>query len=142
MKAERPGLALVENTTIRPDQVESIRPSGIGRLDLVIETIEHCRKLDAEFSHASAGDRSAFSLVLGTGEEHLIADITLHLPDIGGVGLKNVDRIEVGLALILLRQFVQGGNLPPEGRSSVAAKDQHDGSLRPQGAEFYWGFVF
>jgi len=138
MKAEGPGLALVQNTTIRPDQIESIRPSGIGGFDLVIEAIDHRRKFDAEFSHAGAGDRSAFGLVLGTSEENLIADITLHLPYIGGVGLKNVDRVKVDFALVLLRQFVQGGNLPPERRSSIAAEDQHHRSFRPQGAEFYW----
>jgi hypothetical protein len=138
MKAERSGLALVQNTTIRPDQVKSIRPSGIGGLDLVIEAIDHRRKLNTEFSHAGAGDRSAFSLVLWTGEEHLIANIALHLPYIRWVSLKNVNRVEGSLALVLLRQFVQGGNLPPKGWSSIAAEDQHHRSFRPQRAELYW----
>jgi hypothetical protein len=142
MKAEGTRFALVQNTTVGPDQVKSIRPSGIGGLDLVIEAIDHRRKLDAEFAHARAGDRSAFGLVFWTSEEDFVADIALHLPDVGWVGLKNIDRVKVRLALVLLRQFVQGGNLPPKGRSSIAAENQHHRSFRPKGAEFYWGFVF
>ena len=131
MKSERPGLALVKNTTIRPDQIESIRPSGIGGLDLVIEAIDHCRKFDAELAHASAGDRGAFSFVLWARKKNFVADVALHCPYVGGVRLKNVDRIKVDFALVLLRQFIQGGNLPPKGRSSIAAENQHDGSFRP-----------
>jgi hypothetical protein len=131
MKAEGPGLALVHNSTICPDQVKPVRPACVRSLNLIVKAIDHCGKFDAEFSHASAGDRSAFGLVLGTGEEHLIADITLHLPHIRWVGLKNVNRVKVRLAFVLLRQFVQGGNLPPEGRSSIAAEDQHHWSFGP-----------
>ncbi len=42
------------------------------------------------------------------------------------MGLKNVNGVETDLALVLLGELVQGGNLPPKGRSGIAAKDQDD----------------
>ena len=43
--------------------------------------------------------------------------------------LFDVDDVESGAVAITAVQIVEGGNLPPEGRSSVAAEDQHDGAL-------------
>jgi hypothetical protein len=51
------------------------------------------------------------------------------------MGLKNVNGIEVDLALVLLGKFVQGGNLPPKRRSRVAPEDQHDRPVRPEGRQ-------
>jgi hypothetical protein len=39
---------------------------------------------------------------------------------------KNVDSVEVYLAAKLLSELVQGGNLPPKRRSSVAAKNENN----------------
>jgi len=50
----------------------------------------------------------------------------LHLPNVGRMGLKDIDRVKIDLALVLLRKLVQGGNLPPKSRSHVAAEDEHD----------------
>jgi hypothetical protein len=38
---------------------------------------------------------------------------------------QDIDRVERNLASILFIQLVEGGNLPPEGRSGVAPKHQH-----------------
>ena len=103
MKSERSGLALIQNAAIVADQVKSVRPAAISGLDLIIEAIDHCGKLDAELAYASSGDRGAFRLVLGTRKKNLVANIALHLPDVGGMGLKNVDGVEIDLALVLLR---------------------------------------
>jgi hypothetical protein len=55
---------------------------------------------------------------------------------------QNVDREESNLAVVVVEELVQGGYLPPEGRSSVAAKDEHDGRLRGECGEFHAiGFV-
>jgi hypothetical protein len=43
------------------------------------------------------------------------------------MGFQDVHRIERDLVAIFLVQLVQGGNLPPEGRSGVAAENEHDG---------------
>jgi hypothetical protein len=48
------------------------------------------------------------------------------------MGLKDIDRVEIDLSLVLLRKLVQGGNLPPERRSSVAAEDEHHWPVLPK----------
>jgi hypothetical protein len=47
------------------------------------------------------------------------------------VSFKDIDSVKINLAFVLVRQFVQGGNLPPKGRSSIAAEHQDDRLLRP-----------
>jgi hypothetical protein len=49
-----------------------------------------------------------------------------------GRGFKDVDGVEINLALELLGQFVQGGNLPSKGRSSKAAEDENSRLIAPK----------
>jgi hypothetical protein len=46
--------------------------------------------------------------------------------------LENVDHQKGDLVLVLVVELVQAGNLPPEQRSSIAAKDQNHGLPRIQ----------
>ncbi len=48
------------------------------------------------------------------------------LPDVAGVRLNDVDDKERDPIAVLVVKLVQGGNLPPERRSGIAAKDEHD----------------
>jgi hypothetical protein len=43
------------------------------------------------------------------------------------VGLGDVDNKESNLVLVLIVELVESGNLPPEGRSGVTAKDEDYG---------------
>ena len=40
--------------------------------------------------------------------------------------LEDVDGVERDLIFVLIVELVEGRNLPPEGRSGVAAKDEDD----------------
>ena len=52
--------------------------------------------------------------------------------------LGNVDDKKRGLISVLLVKFVEGGNLPPERRSSVASENEdYRLMLRGQGCELY-----
>jgi hypothetical protein len=42
------------------------------------------------------------------------------------VSLLNIDHEEFRPVLVLPIKLVEGGNLPPEGRSGVTAEDEHD----------------
>jgi hypothetical protein len=132
MKPEWSRLALIENTIIGCDQIHAVRPSGVGGLNLVVEAIDNSGKLDAQFPHAFASYRSALFLVAGATEQDLIPNVALHLPYIRRMSLQDVDRVEINLALVLLGQFVQGGNLPPKRWSRIAAEDENDGLICPQ----------
>jgi hypothetical protein len=61
----------------------------------------------------------------------LITHIALHLPHVSWMRLKDVDRVEIDLTLELLRQLVQGGNLPPKRRSGVAPEYKNDRPVCP-----------
>jgi hypothetical protein len=102
MKAEWSWLALIENATIGCDQVHTVRPSGVGGLHLVVEAIDDSGKFDAQSAHTGTRYRGALFLVAGAAEQHLIPNIALHLPHVGGMGLQDVDRVEINLALVPL----------------------------------------
>ena len=102
MKSEWSWLALIENAIIGCDQIHAVRPSGVGGLNLVVKAIDDGGKLDAQFPHARTGYRGALFLIAGATEEHLIPNIALHLPYVGGMSLQDVDRIETNVALVLL----------------------------------------
>jgi hypothetical protein len=92
---------------------------------MVFEAVDNRGKLDAQFAHARAGDVRAFVITLGTVEDDRIPDVALHLPYIAGVCFEDVNRVKRNLLAVLLVEFVEGRNLPPEGRSGIAAKDQY-----------------
>jgi hypothetical protein len=137
MKTERARFALVKYTPIRRDQVKAIRPTSIRRLHLVIEAIDQRRKLDSELTYASSRNRCPLGLILGTCKQHSILDIRLHLPNVRGMCLEDINRVERNSVFVLIGQLVQSGNLPPEWRSCVAAKYQHHRFRLPQRAKLH-----
>jgi hypothetical protein len=132
MKSEWSRLALIEHAVIGSDQIHPVGPSGVGNLNLVVEAIDNGGKFDAQCPYALPRYRSAFFLIAGTTKQHLVLNIALHFPYVRGMSLQDVDRVEVNFALVSLGQFVQGGNLPPKRRSSIATEDQNDRLLSPQ----------
>jgi len=122
MKSEWPGFAFIENTT-GCDQIHSIRPASVCGLNLIVEAIDESGKFDPQPPHACTSYRSTLLLVAWAAEQYIILHIALHLPHVGGMSFENVDGVEVNLTLVLVSQFVEGGNLPPKGRSSKAAED-------------------
>jgi hypothetical protein len=132
MEAKRASFALEHNASAAVDQIEAIRPASVRRLHLIIQTIYERGELDFQASYTGARYRYALGHVARTAKQHLIPDVALHLPYIRRMGLKDVDRVEIDLSLVLLRKLVQGGNLPPERRSSVAAEDENDWPLLPK----------
>ena len=140
MKPERAGFAFVADATAPLDEVQAVRPSGIGSFNPVVEAIDDGRELDSQLAHASSRYRGTFLLIAGTPEKHLVANIALHVPDVSGVRFENIDSVEINLALVLLGELIQGGNLPPKGRSSVTAEYQHDRFISPKGRQLHRGF--
>ncbi len=77
----------------------------------------------------------AFVVVPGAGEDDLVLEIALGLPDVAGMRFDDVNNQEGDALAVLIIELVEGGNLPPEGRSSVAAEDEHDGLVGRQRRE-------
>jgi len=51
---------------------------------VIIETIDHSAKLNAEFWEAGARYGRAITLILGTGEDHVVSDVALDPPNVAG----------------------------------------------------------
>jgi hypothetical protein len=124
MKAEWARFALVEDAASRSDQVQPVRPPGIGSLNAIVESVDQRRELDSEFAYARASHVETFILAFGAGKHHVIAYVGLHLPHVGRVCLKDINRVKRNLVLVLLCKLVQGGNLPPKWRSGIASEDK------------------
>jgi hypothetical protein len=125
-EAEGAGTGFVGDAAVAINYVEAVGPAGVVAFSRVLEIVEHGRKFDAELDDAELAHLGALVLIFGRGENYVVVDIVRILPDVGGVRFANVNRIELDLIFIFRVQVVEGGNLPPEWRSSVAAKNEDD----------------
>ena len=109
----------------RIDQINAIRPCCVCLLRGVAKFIQERGNLYSQLAHASASNEGSLLFTFGTGKHDLVLDIALHLPHIAGMRFRNVDNQERDLISILLVELVEGGSLPPEGRSGVTSEDEH-----------------
>jgi hypothetical protein len=114
---------------MRVDQIEPVRPAGIGLFRGIAEFVEHSGKLYPKFPDASSGDKCPFFFCLRTGKNNLVLDIALHLPHVAGMCFSDVHNQEGNAPSILLVKLIKGRNLPPERGSGVAAEYQNHGLL-------------
>lgn len=135
VEAEGTGFAFIDDAALLIDEVEAVGPAGVSLLGRVIEVIEDGRELDAEFADAGVGDFAALVEVAGAGEDDTVFDIALRLPDVAGMRLEDVDGEEADAIAVVVVELVEGRNLPPVGRSGVAAEDEDDGLLRVERRE-------
>ncbi len=101
VKAERSGLALIEDAALGRDQIEAVGPARVGSLHLVVEAIYKRRKLDSQLPYTRTRYGGALRLVARAAEQHLVGYVALHCPHVGGMSLKDIDRVEVDLPLVL-----------------------------------------
>ena len=121
-----PRLAFRCNPAIPVNYIETVGPAGVGLLRGIAEIIDYGRKLYPEILHTGVGDGSSFFEGVRRSEYHIFLFVNRHLPHITGVRLLDVDDVKSHLILIALIELVEGGNLPPEGRSRVTAEYEHD----------------
>ena len=124
-KTKGPGLAFVGNVAVLIDQVNAVGPAGVGLFGRVAEFVEDSGELDPQLAHTGSCYEGALFFIFRTGKDDFIFYVALHLPDIARVRLGDVHHEKRDFASILIVEFVEGRNLPPEGRSSVAAENHH-----------------
>jgi len=127
LKTKGPRLALIGNAALRVDQIDAVGPARIGFLRRISERVEHGGKLNTEFPHASPSDECTVFFSFRTRKDNLVFDIALHLPNVAGMRLGNVDNQERNSLAVLLVKFIEGRNLPPERRSRIASEHQNHG---------------
>lgn len=135
LESERAGFALICDSALRVDEVQTVWPPGIGAFCHVTEIIDHSRQLDAQAIDAGPGEGDTLGIISRACKDEFFFDIVFRLPDIARMGFQDVDDQERNTIAILLVKAVQGGNLPPERRSCVAAEDQYDGLLGSECAQ-------
>lgn len=125
VESEGTGLAFVRHAAGGVDQIKSIWPRRVCLLGGVAKFVEHGGNVDSQLAHTRAGDETAFVFTPRAGEDDVVLNIALHLPDIARMRLGDVDHQERDLLSVLLIELVEGRNLPPKRRSSVASKYEH-----------------
>ena len=114
------------DAAVRIDKVEAVGPTCVGLFGRVAELVNHSGNLDPKFSHARPTDQGALFFIFRAGEDDFVFDIALHLPHVARMRFRDVDDQERTVAAVLLVKVVEGGILPPERRSRIAAENQHD----------------
>ena len=129
LEPERAGFAFVGDATTGVDQVHPVGPAGVGLFGRVAELVEDRLDFDSELADARSGDDRALVFVFGAGEYDFIFNIALHLPEVARMRLGDVDDEKLDSIAEFVVELVECGNLPPEGRSRIAAENQHNRSL-------------
>jgi hypothetical protein len=105
--------------------IEPIRPGSVSLLDFIIHIIYDSRKGKPQTAIASFSCCCALFHCLWLIYLDPRFYIGIDLPPIRRVSLADIDEKPFRFALILIIQPLQGLRLRPEGRSGIAAKDQH-----------------
>ena len=107
-------------------QIDAVWPARVSALRRVAKFIQYCGELDAKLAHTRACNRGALVFIFRTGKYYAVFDVALHLPNIARMRLGDIHNQKRDAASVLLVKLVESGNLPPKGRSGVAAKNQDD----------------
>jgi hypothetical protein len=126
IESERAGLAFEHNMPGGIDQIKAVGPCRVCGLGRIAEFVEHSGNLNAKLAHAGSRDSFAFLFVARACKYYLVFDVALHLPHVARVRLGDVHHEEADAVAVVVIELVESGNLPPEGRSSVAAEDERD----------------
>lgn len=141
LETKRTRTSFIRNLAVAIDHIQTIRPAGVVTLSRVLEIIDQCRKFDSQLHDAQLAQLRTLVDILRRRENYVVILVIGVLPDVGSVRFADVNRVELYLILIFLVESIEGGNLPPKRRSSVAAEHQHHGFLRTEGRELHRGFV-
>ncbi|SPE30296.1 hypothetical protein SBA2_50034 [Acidobacteriia bacterium SbA2] len=135
LKAIRARVALVGDVAFAVQDVNAVRPCGVGGFGRVRQVVDERRDLERQLGQASFRQRAARLESLGAAHADLFFQVVLVLPSVHGMSFHNVNDKECSLRLVLVVEFVELGNLPAKRRSSVAAEDQHHRFVPAEGRE-------
>jgi hypothetical protein len=136
-ETERSGSTLVADSAISSNQVETIRPSGVFSLRLVRYLIQKGGDADTQFPDACGSRFIPLAIRSWGRQRHAITYIGSNLPEVRRMCFLDINDIECDAIPIRVVELVEGGNLPPKWRSSVASKHQNDRTLAKLCEELY-----
>ena len=101
-ETKRTRVALETYPAVDPDQVKAVRPSCILLLDAIRDGVNQRRHCDVKPAHACGGDVLTLCIRGWVSKENTFPDVTLHLPDIRGMRLVDVNDEERRAVSVLL----------------------------------------
>ena len=137
VEAEGAGAGFEGYAAVSIDDVEAVGPAGVIVFGGVLEIVDERGEFNSELHDAERAHLFALFEIFRSGEDHVVVEVIGILPDVGGVRFANVDGVKLHFIFVLFVERVEGGNLPPEGRSSVAAEDENDRLLATEGRKLH-----
>lgn len=125
MVIERPQSAAIHNFPRLIDDVDSFRPAAIRVIGGIVHRVYRDGNRIMEALHEIVGDGDALRKRSRLHIANILIDIRLHLPFILRMCFANVHGQKIGAVFILAVNLDEISNLAAEGRSSVAAENQH-----------------
>ena len=129
IEVERSHLALVDDLPVGIDHVDALRPRRVGGVRRVADVVDQDGGLGAHRLLERIGQDQPLLERLRLVEDHVADPVLLHLPLVVGVRFLDVDVGEVGDVRVLLGQVFHAGHTGPEGRSRIAAEQQHQRTI-------------
>ena len=129
MVVERSQPPAINNLPRLVNDINPLRPGGVRTIGGVAHQVDADRNREVKTLHEIVRNRHAFRKRLRLGIADALIDVRLHLPFILRMGLADVHGKEIRAVFVLLINLDEISNLAAEGRSSVAAEDQHQRPL-------------
>jgi hypothetical protein len=126
-KPERTGHALKGNAAVGIDEIETVGPTCVVFLNLILHGVDQGGHANVKFADAGRGNLLAVGNGGGVLKDDAFLDVALRLPEVAGMRLIDVNDEESHVVSVLLVEPVERGNLPAKRRSSIAAEDEYDG---------------
>jgi hypothetical protein len=129
IKTKGTGFGLESDDSGFIDEIKPVRPACVFLLHTVIDGVNQCWDRYVQFANAGVGNSFAICFGSGISEQDTFFHVALHLPEVAGMSLIDVNDEKCNSILILFIQFVERGNLPAKWRSSITAKNENHRSL-------------
>ena len=118
-------------------QVDPLRSRAVCLVDAVVHLLDQYGDGDVQAQAARLGNLFPLVIVLVLPEIDFVLHIGVNLPPVGGVGLLHIDYEEFHLSGEPVLYRLDTPHLGAEGRSSIAAEDQGNGTLASEFGEAY-----
>ena len=108
------------------DEIETVGPARVFLLHMIVYGIDQGGDRDMQFAHTRIGNRLSIFFRGRIGKQNALFDIALHLPNVCGMSLVDINNEKRDAIFILFIPRVERGNRPAKRWSSITAKDEND----------------
>jgi hypothetical protein len=118
--------ACICDAPVLVDHIEALGPCGIGQIRRVTHVVDPEGQRIFLPLHKIVGDGHALLQSFRLRVAHILFHVRFHLPFICGMRLAHINGKKVRVILVVVVNLDHVADVAPEGRSSVAAEDDHE----------------